>query len=47
MMGFSCPQTFKIMLVLGLLFVIDSFAGNLVPASYLSYWYHTKWNLSI
>jgi hypothetical protein len=47
MMGFSCPETFKIMMILGVLFAIDAFAGNLVPASYISYWYHTNWLLSM
>ena len=47
MMGFSEMKSFKIMMLLGVLFAIDSFAGQLVPTSFISYWYHINWDISI
>lgn len=47
MLGFSSSKSFKIMMILGLLFAIDSFAGQLIPNSFISYWYHINWDISI
>lgn len=45
-LGFDSARTLKLISIMGVFMVIDSFAGYLTPNSFYSLWYDKQWHIS-